>query len=59
MLFRSIGLDAGLIGREMFTILLVMALVTTAMTTPMIALVTRRRSGDAPLAAIGEDGARP
>jgi hypothetical protein len=39
-----------------------MALVTTAMTTPMIALVTRRRSGDAPLAAdaaIGEDAARP
>ena len=62
LVVMKIGLDAGLIGREMFTILLVMALVTTAMTTPMIACVTRRRPGDAPLAAdgaIGEDAGRP
>lgn len=44
LVVMKIGLDAGLIGREMFTILLVMALVTTAMTTPLIALF-RRRAG--------------
>jgi Kef-type K+ transport system membrane component KefB len=36
LVVMKIGLDAGLIGREMFTMLLLMALVTTAMTTPMI-----------------------
>ena len=34
----KIGLDAGLIGPELFTILVVMALVTTAMTTPLMTL---------------------
>lgn len=34
----KIGLDAGLIGPELFTILFVMALVTTAMTTPLMTL---------------------
>ncbi len=34
----KIGLDAGLIGPELFTILLIMALVTTAMTTPLMTL---------------------
>lgn len=46
----KIGLDAGLIGPELFTILLVMALVTTAMTTPLMTLFSgvgrnRRASG--------------
>ena len=53
LVVMKIGLDAGLIGREMFTILLLMALATTAMTTPMISLVVRRR----PVAAgVSRDG---
>ncbi len=35
----KVGLDAGLIGAELFTMLLVMALVTTAATGPLLALV--------------------
>jgi Kef-type K+ transport system membrane component KefB len=42
LVVMKIGLDAGLIGREMFTILLMMALATTAMTTPLIALFRGR-----------------
>lgn len=38
LIVMKIGLDAGLIGPELFTILLVMALVTTAMTTPLMTL---------------------
>jgi hypothetical protein len=38
----KIGLDAGLIGAEMFTMLMVMALVTTAMTGPLVALFLGR-----------------
>jgi Kef-type K+ transport system membrane component KefB len=49
LIVMKIGLDAGLIGREMFTILLVMALVTTAMTTPLIRLfVGRARAAGQP-----------
>lgn len=39
----KVGLDAGLIGTELFTMLLVMALVTTAATGPLLALIGRRR----------------
>lgn len=38
----KVGLDAGLIGPELFTMLLVMALATTAMTGPLVALFTGR-----------------
>lgn len=38
LIVMKIGLDAGLIGPELFTMLLVMALVTTAMTGPLINL---------------------
>ena len=55
LIVMKIGLDAGLIGREMFTILLLMALVTTAMTTPMIALfIGRCRAPETVVAATGE-----
>ena len=47
LVVMKIGLDAGLIGREMFTILLVMALITTAMTTPLIALFFHRGQASA------------
>ena len=54
LIVMKIGLDAGLIGREMFTMLLLMALVTTAMTTPMIAWFAGRRPAKARLPAEGE-----
>ena len=37
----KVGLDAGVINASMFTILLVMAIVTTMMTTPMVTACTR------------------
>jgi Kef-type K+ transport system membrane component KefB len=44
----KVGLDAGVITPAMFTILLVMAIVTTMMTTPMVvALSGARRSAPA------------
>jgi len=54
LIVMKIGLDAGLIGREMFTLLLLMALATTAMTTPMITLFTGRRAAAVRLPAEGE-----
>jgi Kef-type K+ transport system membrane component KefB len=39
----KVGLDAGLIGAELFTMLLVMALVTTAATGPLLSLIAWRR----------------
>jgi Kef-type K+ transport system membrane component KefB len=38
----KVGLDTGLIGAELFTMLLVMALVTTASTGPLLTLIDRR-----------------
>ncbi|MDM0065010.1 cation:proton antiporter [Variovorax sp. J31P207] len=49
LIVMKIGLDAGLIGQEMFTMLLVMALVTTAMTTPLMTFFSGARSAMAPL----------
>ncbi|MFL6700439.1 MAG: cation:proton antiporter [Vitreoscilla sp.] len=43
LIVMKVGLDTGLIGQGMFTILLVMALVTTAMTSPLITLALRLR----------------
>jgi Kef-type K+ transport system membrane component KefB len=37
----KIGLDAGLVGRELFTMLFGMAIITTMMTSPMLALCMR------------------
>jgi Kef-type K+ transport system membrane component KefB len=44
LVVMKIGLDAGLIGPEMFTILLIMALVTTAMTGPLLSLLVGRHA---------------
>jgi len=41
LIVLKIGLDAGVIGPEMFTMLLIMAIVTTLMTTPMLRLCLR------------------
>jgi Kef-type K+ transport system membrane component KefB len=40
----KVGLDAGVINSAMFTILLVMAIVTTMMTTPMVSAFYRKRA---------------
>jgi Kef-type K+ transport system membrane component KefB len=47
LIVLKIGLDAGVIGREMFTLLLLMAIVTTMMSTPMLLYFSRppRNSG--------------
>ncbi len=41
----KVGLDIGVIGKEMFTMLLVMALVTTVMTSPLLMLFARGTRG--------------
>jgi Kef-type K+ transport system membrane component KefB len=43
----KIGLDAGVIGLEIFTMLMIMAIVTTLMTTPMLTLFMRRKPSTA------------
>jgi Kef-type K+ transport system membrane component KefB len=55
LIVMKIGLDTGLIGAELFTMLLVMALVTTAMTCPLMTLFAGRTGA---IAASGETGAR-
>jgi Kef-type K+ transport system membrane component KefB len=42
LIVMKIGLDAGVIGFEIFTMLMIMAIVTTLMTTPMVSLFMRR-----------------
>lgn len=62
LIVMKVGLDAGLIGPELFTILLVMALVTTAMTGPLMTLFAGRKASAAmddanrPVAARAEAG---
>jgi len=36
LIVMKVGLDAGVIDQRMFTLLLIMAIVTTMMTTPMV-----------------------
>ncbi|SDP68444.1 Kef-type K+ transport system, membrane component KefB [Streptomyces sp. cf386] len=43
LIVLNVALDAGIIGEELFTILVLMALVTTFMTGPLISLVERGR----------------
>jgi Kef-type K+ transport system membrane component KefB len=52
LIIMKIGVDAGVIGPGIFTMLLVMALVTTAMTGPLLSLSLRRSPypGSAPIA---------
>jgi Kef-type K+ transport system membrane component KefB len=44
LIIIKIGMDAGVIGPGIFTMLLVMALATTAMTGPLLSLVLGRRA---------------
>ena len=41
LVFLKVGLDAGVIGSEMFTVLFVTALITTLMTSPLLSLLMR------------------
>ncbi|GAA0712683.1 cation:proton antiporter [Dokdonella soli] len=43
LIVMKVGLDAGVIGPELFTMLMVMAIATTLMTTPMLGLCLRVR----------------
>jgi Kef-type K+ transport system membrane component KefB len=53
LIVMKIGLDAGLIGPELFTMLLLMALVTTAMTGPLINLFIGRKASVAAGTEVG------
>jgi Kef-type K+ transport system membrane component KefB len=41
LIVMKVGLDIGVIGPQLFTMLLVMALVTTVMTSPLVTLFMR------------------
>lgn len=47
LIVMKVGLDAGVIGHELFTMLMVMAIATTLMTTPMLGAMLRDRHGKA------------
>ena len=55
LIVMKVGLDAGLIGPELFTMLLVMAILTTVMTGPLLTLFAGRA---APYGRSGNDVAR-
>jgi Kef-type K+ transport system membrane component KefB len=43
----NVGLEAGIVGPSMFTVLVLVALVTTLMTTPLLTLIEHRERGQA------------
>jgi Kef-type K+ transport system membrane component KefB len=47
LIVMKVGLDIGVIGREVFTMLLVMAILTTVMTSPLLSLFSRGKSAAA------------
>ncbi|MEZ5460345.1 cation:proton antiporter [Dokdonella sp.] len=44
LIVMKVGLDIGVIGAEIFTMLMIMAIVTTLMTTPLLSLFTRTKT---------------
>lgn len=48
LIVMKVGLDIGVIGEEIFTMLMIMAIVTTLMTTPMLSLFSSHRAGTNP-----------
>jgi Kef-type K+ transport system membrane component KefB len=46
LVVMKVGLDAGVIGREIFTMLLVMAILTTMMTGPLLSLFAGRQAAE-------------
>jgi Kef-type K+ transport system membrane component KefB len=57
LIVMKVGLDAGVIGQDLFTMLMVMAILTTFMTGPLLTLFAGRGGGQEPDAA--ETVARP
>jgi Kef-type K+ transport system membrane component KefB len=57
LIVMKVGLDAGVIGRDLFTMLMVMAILTTVMTGPLLTLFAGR--GSAQIADARETVARP
>ena len=51
LIVMKVGLDAGVIGYEIFTMLMVMAIVTTLMTSPLLSLFTRPAAREVAAAA--------
>ena len=47
LIILNVGLEIGVIGPALFAMMVMMALVTTAMTSPLITLVVRRAVADA------------
>lgn len=52
LIVLKVGLDAGLIGPELFTMLLVIAILTTLMTGPLVALFVGRRQAAVPASGV-------
>ena len=50
LIVMKVGLDAGLIGKPLFTMLRVMAIVTTVMTGPLLSVFTRQQRESAKIA---------
>jgi Kef-type K+ transport system membrane component KefB len=44
----NVGLEAGIVGPSLFTVLVLVALVTTLMTTPLLTWIDRRSAVSAP-----------
>ena len=57
LIVMKVGLDAGVIGKDLFTMLMVMAILTTFMTGPLLTLFAGR--GDAQVPEARETVARP
>jgi Kef-type K+ transport system membrane component KefB len=57
LIVMKVGLDAGVIGKDLFTMLMIMAILTTFMTGPLLTLFAGR-TGDQPAAA-ADTVARP
>lgn len=57
LIVMKVGLDAGVIGKDLFTMLMVMAILTTFMTGPLLTLFTGR--GDSQIGDARETIARP
>jgi Kef-type K+ transport system membrane component KefB len=57
LIVMKVGLDAGVIGRDLFTMLMVMAILTTVMTGPLLTLFAGR--GADQIADARETVARP
>ncbi|UPG90588.1 cation:proton antiporter [Luteibacter aegosomaticola] len=53
LIVMKVGLDAGVIDQRMFTLLLIMAIVTTMMTTPMVLAFTRSRKDATEVSSYG------